>query len=69
MVASEGDPRPLVRYVFLRDGSTLRLQTPMSRASKNPHWWPDNSPRAARCLLRRVDLALGAWMASDARRG
>jgi hypothetical protein len=34
----------------------------LSRASKNPHWWPDNSPRAARWLLRRVDLALGAWM-------
>ncbi|MGO9823473.1 MAG: tyrosine-type recombinase/integrase [Solirubrobacteraceae bacterium] len=24
----------------------------LSRASKNPHWWPDNSPRAAWCLLR-----------------
>jgi hypothetical protein len=28
MVASEGEPRPLVRDVLLRDGSTLRLQTP-----------------------------------------
>ena len=28
-LASEGGPRPLVRDVLLRDGSTLRLQAPV----------------------------------------
>ncbi|HZL05088.1 MAG TPA: hypothetical protein VFE45_06680, partial [Coriobacteriia bacterium] len=34
----------------------------VSRANKNPHWWPDNSPRAGVRRVWLVARALGGWI-------
>src|ERR1039458_10302387 len=54
----------VLRAVFqnFRANDFGRLAERLSRANKNPHWWPDNSPRAGVRRVWLVARALGGWI-------